>query len=426
MREGECRLDLSGDTHHYARYWGSGGAGDGPTDPAYASVVSGLGGAFLHPTGTVHGPLVPRCLYPDPDASRREVGRRLLHPWTVLSGGYVSVITGLVTALFYAAFAHRYSIRWIADRALARLPWLTIYAPGGDALALAAPGLVVFLAIVLGGGLVAGAFRLSGDIYARSKKEDRVASPFAYAVPIGLLIVACAVPCVAVLLVKDAHADSVAFDILFYVAVVLLVPGVLWFAFSVGGKHLSARGRAGFLALGVWHLAMQLVPVTLLVKVGAPAAYAATVAAWAVFWTLGRTVATARRAHPWWLLALWISLGLALLAIPLALHRTEIVSPDGRLEKTAFVLLAGALGAVSGCLHFAWYLAVSHGLHGHNNEVGGAARIGDFKELLRIRVEPERLTVHAIAVDHPVDDAARIDARLVDVFTVSPARDAGE
>src|SRR5262249_39615900 len=40
-----CRLDLAGDVHHFARYFES-------PDGNYASVVSGGGGAFLHPSDT--------------------------------------------------------------------------------------------------------------------------------------------------------------------------------------------------------------------------------------------------------------------------------------------------------------------------------------------------------------------------------------
>src|SRR6185312_9066667 len=61
LREEQCRLDLSGDVHHYARYWGPTTTGSSPRGdstaprPAadnYASVVSGAGAAFHHPTTT--------------------------------------------------------------------------------------------------------------------------------------------------------------------------------------------------------------------------------------------------------------------------------------------------------------------------------------------------------------------------------------
>jgi hypothetical protein len=81
-----CRLDLSGDVHHYTRYWGD------AKSPHYASVVSGLGGAFLHPSHTRLGDLVPAQTYPSPEISRIEVNRRLLNPWRIFSGGNVPVL----------------------------------------------------------------------------------------------------------------------------------------------------------------------------------------------------------------------------------------------------------------------------------------------------------------------------------------------
>jgi hypothetical protein len=168
---------------------------------------------------------------------------------------------------------------------------------------------------------------------------------------------------------------------------------------------------------------MHTLPVALLVKVGSWSAVGVTVVAWTAFWLAGRGVATAVRARPYLLLLLWIAFGLVLLAIPILLPRHEIVSPESRLVKTFWVFVAGGAGFVFGCLQFSWYLMVCHGFHGHNNEVGGAARIGLFKQFLRVKVEPERLTIHTIAVDHPGVDAERLDARLVDVFAVTPARE---
>ena len=62
LDHGQCRLDLSGDVHHYARYWGPAAPADSAirkynrvrgtaSAQSYASVVSGAGGAFHHPTG---------------------------------------------------------------------------------------------------------------------------------------------------------------------------------------------------------------------------------------------------------------------------------------------------------------------------------------------------------------------------------------
>lgn len=94
---GACRLDLAGDLHHYSRTGGATVAGvhnpDGHQQiPNYASVVSGLGGAFLHPTHVCHGDLKRGPVFPSEQESRTETNRRLFNPWLVITGGNVLLI----------------------------------------------------------------------------------------------------------------------------------------------------------------------------------------------------------------------------------------------------------------------------------------------------------------------------------------------
>jgi hypothetical protein len=90
----ECRLDISGDVHHYARYWGDESVGN------YASVVSGGGGASMSPTQTDYQQVPAQTLYPEKEASTRRVNQELLKPWTVISGGNVW-LAGLVIAMIF-------------------------------------------------------------------------------------------------------------------------------------------------------------------------------------------------------------------------------------------------------------------------------------------------------------------------------------
>ena len=98
---GKCRLDLSGDIHHYARHWGT-PAGSQETSN-YASVVAGAGGAFFHPTQTTAGEVAPEVIYPVPDASRRKVADELFTLTNIVKGGYVWLF-GFIIA-FVLAFA---------------------------------------------------------------------------------------------------------------------------------------------------------------------------------------------------------------------------------------------------------------------------------------------------------------------------------
>ncbi len=106
---GGCRLDVSGDVHHYARYWG---AEPGATEPAhYASVVSGLGGAFLHPSCTNVGEVPSEACYPPPKEALAEVVRRVQHPWMIVLGGRIWLIGLLIAGFLFVAAATSASLR---------------------------------------------------------------------------------------------------------------------------------------------------------------------------------------------------------------------------------------------------------------------------------------------------------------------------
>ncbi len=99
LREQRCRLDISGDIHHYARYWGATGAGESN----YASVVAGGGGAFLHASHTDVGSVAERALYPSKNDSHRVMVERLLDPWNIARGGYVWLTGAMLAFLTYFA-----------------------------------------------------------------------------------------------------------------------------------------------------------------------------------------------------------------------------------------------------------------------------------------------------------------------------------
>ena len=131
LKEHQCRLDISGDIHHYARYWGKRSGknprgrqaknADFPQSERYASVVSGLGGAFHHPSTTYADQIREQVLYPSVDKSRSEIARRIFKPWKILFGGGVGVIGFLLAFLFYFAATVATSSRQAIDN----LPPLT-------------------------------------------------------------------------------------------------------------------------------------------------------------------------------------------------------------------------------------------------------------------------------------------------------------
>ncbi|MFL6253959.1 MAG: hypothetical protein ACJ74T_02980 [Pyrinomonadaceae bacterium] len=118
LEKSNCRLDLSGDVHHYARYWGpprlSGGieprVGVEPRAEArnadsYASVVSGIGGAFHHPSETYVGEVREQALYPSEQVSTEEVSRSIFDFRTIWMGGNVFLAGAIVAFIIYFAFA---------------------------------------------------------------------------------------------------------------------------------------------------------------------------------------------------------------------------------------------------------------------------------------------------------------------------------
>jgi MFS family permease len=112
----QIRLDLSGDVHQYARYWGpapvpdqnprSGAKTNAINKPNYASVVSGLGGAFHHPSTTYVDEVKEQVLYPPENISRSAVTDQLFSVIEVARGGNVWLIGAILAAtLAFAAIA---------------------------------------------------------------------------------------------------------------------------------------------------------------------------------------------------------------------------------------------------------------------------------------------------------------------------------
>lgn len=112
LGDGKCRVDLSGDIHHYARYWGppppplaSEGKDEDEDSDNYASVMAGGGGAFFHPSQTNVHEVPQRLLYPPEDESRHETANQLFKFRNIVKGGFVWLFGFLIAfGLFFAAY----------------------------------------------------------------------------------------------------------------------------------------------------------------------------------------------------------------------------------------------------------------------------------------------------------------------------------
>jgi len=113
-----------------------------------------------------------------------------------------------------------------------------------------------------------------------------------------------------------------------------------------------------------------------------------------------------------WVEKLWIVQWLA-----------KFLTPPGSYAPAWALLIISllavvALGFILSMSWLSWYFAVSLAFEGHNNEVGGAARIEKFKHIVRIRIRENDLTAYVIGIDDPEVNAYDAQPKLIDVFTL--------
>ena len=100
----QCRLDISGDIHHYARYWGTGcDNAEASSRTNYASVVAGGGGAFLHPSHINTNQVAHNALYPEQEDSHRTMMQQLLNPYNIARGGFIWLAGAIAAFIVYFA-----------------------------------------------------------------------------------------------------------------------------------------------------------------------------------------------------------------------------------------------------------------------------------------------------------------------------------
>ncbi|SDY77830.1 hypothetical protein [Nitrosomonas sp. Nm58] len=97
----KCRLDISGNIHHYERYWGT--TPNNSMSSNYASVVAGGGGAFLHPSHTDVAEIEKQSLYPNRKDSHIEITQKILNPWNIFHGGYIWLAGAIISLITYFA-----------------------------------------------------------------------------------------------------------------------------------------------------------------------------------------------------------------------------------------------------------------------------------------------------------------------------------
>jgi hypothetical protein len=449
--KGTCRLDLAGDMHHYARYAKPGDV-DATVDGTapFAAVISGLGGAFHHPTFTRAGDEQPLRPYPDPDTSRNAIARGLLHPRSVLTGSWVRAIVVLLTILLGFASTSDGGMGWLFRRLLGRVPRLVQATPAAevasssDLLRL----LLLFVIILVGvAGLVGGylCFRSTYRKHVTNPEVQRnvlqldglggLFDPYrSYWRTTGLVIG------VLVLWIAFSQcplapsSSSTALDVVVLrviLGALLGGPALGWFQ---GGKRLPGLQRAAVTLLGMVHTLAQLSTPLVCARfvttswVTAAVGIGVALMAWVL---LVATRVPFKRRWVGGVLLLWLLSWLGGTLLLFVAARGHLVEPSTALDGLWRFAAGGVVAIPISTSHFAWYLAATGLLNGHNNEVGGAARITEFRQLIRFHVHDEKLTGYVIKVTtDPTYEAPtraswlrrQLDKHLFDDPQASPAR----
>ncbi|HEU5077092.1 MAG TPA: hypothetical protein VFU02_23035, partial [Polyangiaceae bacterium] len=176
---------------------------------------------------------------------------------------------------------------------------------------------------------------------------------------------------------------------------------------------LCAAKKVLMLLLGLW-LGVLVLVVPLLLSLHAGVAALAFAAVLPIAVGLPMAILMRRSRVPGLLLfASWLALGAAVGAV-------VVLDPVPARTTTEGFLISFVAGAYFTCVWFGWYLAVALAFDAHFNEAGGAARLDRFRHFVRFKLEPDRLTGYVIGWQRPSVDLEQLDARLVDVFTLTP------
>lgn len=229
-------------------------------------------------------------------------------------------------------------------------------------------------------------------------------------------------------------------DIIFVVVMVAAGVGIMLLPFKVAADLLFTKPKwlqiVGKTAIGLWHLVLQLLVPYILIANGnyimwVLAVILIVVPIWPAQWLLKKYYRMA-------LIVLWVFYGLLMLKLPwltariLGVQNYTLVFQDIHgWWVLGPALIAGIIGAVICCLWTGWYFAICFAFNGHNNEVGGTARIEQFKQFIRFRLTREGLTGYVIAIDDPgkigekdssghILDGSDLKVKLIDVFHLVP------
>lgn len=265
---------------------------------------------------------------------------------------------------------------------------------------------------------------------------------------------ACAFFAVAIGLWVFGKANPAAYLVadIISVLVVIAIPVLLVIAaWKVAGEHQRGSGKLGMAAIGIWHALLQIGIAVFLIKKGTWLTVLLAGILIFIFWWIGKSLM--RNNHRKLLTLAWVVFGALMLALPPLVyawlinngsdtpstlwnlifwpHTFSTAVPFATYEwwfswkgwwQLFPIFLCAVFGAFLSCVWLGWYLGVSLGFNGHNNESGGAARIEKFKQIVRFRLTKDTLTGYVIGVKDPQRCGNLLHPYLIDVFQLRTSK----
>ena len=228
------------------------------------------------------------------------------------------------------------------------------------------------------------------------------------------------------------HSSAEVVSDLVFITMVIGAPlSLSILGFLVGGENLNKAGKFLIGALGLWHGVVQVIVPFLLVRLGNLLSIGVTLLIMGLAASIGVALSRVvpspksggdhRFGFP--LLAVWVVTIAAVIAA--VFYLPEVLSlpvyhTDSRWALLIPIAASGGIGALMSCVSLGWYFAVAAAINAHNEQAGGAARIEQFKQIIRFRVTAQGLTAFVIAFDQPRMHGSELKLKLIDVFNIAP------
>jgi hypothetical protein len=282
--------------------------------------------------------------------------------------------------------------------------------------------LMVMLSIIWAGAAISLSFRYSEFLFKKSHR-DYIHS-IDWALP--LVLSALSVVCVVFGLWSFGRNNLpalVASDMIFVLILVGTFVGLILLPMVAGGELLQPRHPVvkwpGIFLIGLWHAILQIFVPFLLIRKGTYLTWGLALALVFIAMKAGEFFLKRNRRAA--LALTWLAYGALMLALPYLYSSSAMTAPLSAenwqgWQELVPALFAGLVGAVMSCVWFGWYLGICLAFNGHNNEVGGAGRIENFKQFIRFRLTNNDITGYVIAIRDPQEKGKDLKPEIIDIF----------